>query len=215
MPSILLGLGIWYGVEPVENLTPTSVHLLAVFVRYVSGWQGELLSFRDNGISQFFHNMVHGSNIYLFLSTLSTSVIFALLTTNCEMSLIAALALAVLSFTRSFKCETEDGLSIECSRCGSLKPGSSEEYQCDGYEGAFKQALVGYSNEVNWLIFCAFHLGHAVEITLLGKRLSLMLIKYIGSSVLGLGYAIAISGAIVLSRHVLFTHTTSSTSLLN
>ncbi|RUP47135.1 Sodium:sulfate symporter transmembrane region-domain-containing protein [Jimgerdemannia flammicorona] len=125
--------------------------------------------------------------------SLSTSVICALLTSNCEMSVIVAFALAVLSFTRSFECETKDGIAIECSRCGLRKPGLKEIYQCDGYKEAFEQALSGYSNDINWLVFCAFHLGHAVKITLLGKRLSLLLIKYMGWSILGLGYAITIS----------------------
>ncbi|RUS33034.1 Sodium/sulfate symporter [Jimgerdemannia flammicorona] len=153
LPSILLGLVIWYGVQPGDGLTPTSVHVMAVFV----------------------------------------SVICALLTSNCEMSVIVAFALAVLSFTRSFECETKDGIAIECSRCGLRKPGLKEIYQCDGYKEAFEQALSGYSNDINWLVFCAFHLGHAVKITLLGKRLSLLLIKYMGWSILGLGYAITIS----------------------
>ncbi|CEI88742.1 hypothetical protein RMCBS344292_03120 [Rhizopus microsporus] len=33
VPSIVLGLIIWFGVKPNQELTATAIHLLAVFVR--------------------------------------------------------------------------------------------------------------------------------------------------------------------------------------
>lgn len=32
-PSVLLGVTIWFGVTPTEELTVTAIHLLAVFAR--------------------------------------------------------------------------------------------------------------------------------------------------------------------------------------
>jgi DASS family divalent anion:Na+ symporter len=52
--------------------------------------------------------------------------------------------------------------------------------------------LGGFSNDVNWLVFCAFHIGFAVEKTQLGRRLSLLIVRWLGRSLLGLGYAVFI-----------------------
>lgn len=42
-------------------------------------------------------------------------------------------------------------------------------------------------------MFAAFHLGRAVELSQLGKRISLMLMRRLGGTVLGLGYAVMVS----------------------
>lgn len=57
--------------------------------------------------------------------------------------------------------------------------------------------LSGFSNGVIWLIFSAFMFAHGYKKTGLGKRISLILIKYLGKSTLGLGYAIAFSDAVL------------------
>ncbi|MDD3323941.1 MAG: DASS family sodium-coupled anion symporter [Sulfurospirillaceae bacterium] len=56
-----------------------------------------------------------------------------------------------------------------------------------------KWALSGFSNSVIWLIFAAFMFALGYQKTGLGKRISLIMIKYMGKSSLGLGYAIAFS----------------------
>lgn len=58
-------------------------------------------------------------------------------------------------------------------------------------------ALSGFSNGVIWLIFSAFMFAHGYKKTGLGKRISLVLIKYLGKSTLGLGYAVAFSDAVL------------------
>jgi len=58
-------------------------------------------------------------------------------------------------------------------------------------------ALSGFSNGVIWLIFSAFMFALGYQKTGLGKRISLILIKYLGQSTLGLGYAVAFSDAIL------------------
>lgn len=58
-------------------------------------------------------------------------------------------------------------------------------------------ALSGFSNGVIWLIFAAFMFADGYKKTGLGKRISLLLIKYLGKSTLGLGYAVAFSDAIL------------------
>ena len=54
-----------------------------------------------------------------------------------------------------------------------------------------KWALSGFSNTVIWLIFAAFMFALGYKKTGLGKRISLLLVKYLGKSSLGLGYAVA------------------------
>ncbi|NLO03658.1 MAG: DASS family sodium-coupled anion symporter [Bacteroidales bacterium] len=54
-------------------------------------------------------------------------------------------------------------------------------------------ALSGFSNTLIWLIFAAFMFALGYQKTGLGKRISLIMIKYMGKSSLGLGYAVAFS----------------------
>ncbi|ACS78975.1 anion permease [Maridesulfovibrio salexigens] len=58
-------------------------------------------------------------------------------------------------------------------------------------------ALSGFSNGVIWLIFSAFMFAMGYKKTGLGKRISLILIKYLGKNTLGLGYAIAFSDLVL------------------
>ncbi len=58
-------------------------------------------------------------------------------------------------------------------------------------------ALSGFSNGVIWLVFSAFMFAQGYKKTGLGKRISLILIKYMGKSTLGLGYAVAFADAIL------------------
>ncbi len=60
-----------------------------------------------------------------------------------------------------------------------------------------KWALSGFSNGVIWLIFAAFMFALGYQKTGLGKRISLLLIKYLGKNTLGLGYAVAFSDAVL------------------
>jgi L-tartrate/succinate antiporter len=56
-----------------------------------------------------------------------------------------------------------------------------------------KWALSGFSNNIVWLIFVAFMFGLGYEKTGLGKRIALNLVRLLGRSTLGLGYAVALS----------------------
>ena len=58
-------------------------------------------------------------------------------------------------------------------------------------------ALSGFSNSVIWLIFAAFMFAMGYKKTGLGRRISLLLIKALGKSTLGLGYAVALSDAVL------------------
>ena len=60
-----------------------------------------------------------------------------------------------------------------------------------------KWALSGFSNTVIWLVFAAFMFALGYQKTGLGKRISLVMIKYMGKSSLGLGYAVAFSDLIL------------------
>jgi L-tartrate/succinate antiporter len=52
-------------------------------------------------------------------------------------------------------------------------------------------ALSGFSNDVVWLVFSATTFALGYEATGLGRRIALALVKHLGGSTLGLGYAIA------------------------
>lgn len=58
---------------------------------------------------------------------------------------------------------------------------------------ATKWALSGFSNDAVWLIFAANMFALGYEVTGLGRRIALRLVKALGRRTLGLGYAIALS----------------------
>ncbi|TLT08703.1 anion permease [Aliarcobacter thereius] len=62
-----------------------------------------------------------------------------------------------------------------------------------GSSESIKWALSGFSNTTIWLIFAAFMFAAGYKKTGLGKRISLLMVKYMGKSSLGLGYAVAFS----------------------
>lgn len=57
---------------------------------------------------------------------------------------------------------------------------------------ALKWGLAGFSNSTVWLVFGAFMFALGYEITGLGRRMALFLVKFMGRSTLTLGYAIVI-----------------------
>ena len=58
-------------------------------------------------------------------------------------------------------------------------------------------ALSGFSNGVIWLIFAAFMFALGYKKSGLGKRIALLLVKALGKTSLGLGYAVAFSDGIL------------------
>lgn len=60
-------------------------------------------------------------------------------------------------------------------------------------EDSVKWALTGFSNTSVWLIFTAYMFGLGYEKTGLGRRVALSLVKVLGRTTLGLGYAVALS----------------------
>ncbi|KAJ2617448.1 hypothetical protein H4S08_000290 [Coemansia sp. RSA 1365] len=123
-------------------------------------------------------------------------VIMGLLTADYDMSVIMAVALLVLTLTKSFMCTTSDGHHVECSKCNTMYQGDLghwHEYRCDPIGGSFDVAISGFSNKVSWLVFSAFHIGKAVEKTGFGRRISLMLVGAMGRSAIGIGYAVCLA----------------------
>ncbi|KAJ2085869.1 hypothetical protein IW138_006069 [Coemansia sp. RSA 986] len=123
-------------------------------------------------------------------------VIMGLLTADYNMSVVLAVALLTLTMTRSFMCTTADGRHIECDRCNTMYKGESgnwHEYKCDPIGGSFDVAVSGFANKVSWLVFTAFHIGKAVEKTGFGRRISLVLVRSMGRSTVGIGYAICLA----------------------
>jgi L-tartrate/succinate antiporter len=62
---------------------------------------------------------------------------------------------------------------------------------------ALKWSLSGFSNSTVWLIFGAFVFAMGYEKTGLGRRIALVLVRRLGGSTLGLGYAIAASDVLL------------------
>ncbi|KAI9482961.1 MAG: Sodium/sulfate symporter [Benjaminiella poitrasii] len=130
----------------------------------------------------------------IHLLAVFTSCIFALITTSVDISMLVLTGLTVLALTQSFECvDHATGTLTECRLCGEINPLTGDLFQCKGGKESFKQSLEGFSSSVVWLIFAAFHLGKAVEVTKLGQRLSFIMIKSFGKHNLGLAYAIIAS----------------------
>lgn len=54
-----------------------------------------------------------------------------------------------------------------------------------------------FSNELPWLVLMSFNIGHAIQVSQLGQRISLTILKLVGSNALSLGYGIYISELIL------------------
>lgn len=77
-----------------------------------------------------------------------------------------------------------------------IGPVGSAEQKISSAE-AIKWGLAGFSNSTVWLIFVAFMFGLGYEKSGLGKRVALLLVKALGKTTLGLGYAISIADGIL------------------
>ncbi|KAI9361627.1 Sodium/sulfate symporter [Zopfochytrium polystomum] len=173
----LLPLFLLWNVHPADGLSRSSMHILAVFL----------------------------------------SVILSLLLSDLKISVIVMVALLVLAFTQSFQCTTVDGIKVDCRRCQrEIRPvphlsfdgynytvttempvSVYDVYQCDGMKQSFSIALSGFALPLSWLVLCSFQIGKAVERTGLGRRLSLILVRHLGGSILGLGYSLFASELIL------------------
>ena len=60
-------------------------------------------------------------------------------------------------------------------------------------DGSLKWAISGFANSTVWLVFAAFMFALGYEKTGLGRRVALKLVRSLGSSTLGLGYAIMLA----------------------
>ncbi|RXJ78361.1 DASS family sodium-coupled anion symporter [Arcobacter sp. F2176] len=67
----------------------------------------------------------------------------------------------------------------------------------DSAKASAKWALSGFSNGVIWLIFAAFMFALGYKKSGLGKRIALILVKKLGKTTLGLGYAVAFADGIL------------------
>lgn len=63
--------------------------------------------------------------------------------------------------------------------------------------GAIRWGLAGFSNNTVWLIFGAFMFAMGYEKTGLGRRIALTLVKVLGGTTLGLGYAVALADLVL------------------
>lgn len=184
LPSLTLAVVLWFGMTPTYDLSPTAIHVLAIFIRYAKS--------EADGPD---------TDPWLLYLRNTSSCIFALMTTSFSVTILVMTALVILSLTRSFQC-TEDstGASVECRLCGTSRAEVGGSYDCNGGQQALAHSLEGFSSTVVWLVFASFHLGKAVEITGLGKRLSLWMVRIFGKHILGLAYSIVFSGTVQNSK---------------
>lgn len=80
-------------------------------------------------------------------------------------------------------------------RVGSAGSGNPEKIAASG--DVLKWGLSGFSDGTVWLIFAAFAIGLGYQQSGLGRRIGLSLVKLLGKSTLGLGYAIAFTDGIL------------------
>ena len=62
---------------------------------------------------------------------------------------------------------------------------------------AMRWSLSGFSNDTVWLIFAANMFALGYEATGLGRRIALLLVKFLGKRTLGLGYAVALADLVL------------------
>ncbi|KAJ3028037.1 hypothetical protein HDV00_010691 [Rhizophlyctis rosea] len=143
----------------------------------------------------------------------------ALLITDYPISVLVALALVVLTATKSFQCVTKDGISIECRRCGEAVS-AVPHYGRGGTNGtAFPEEVLAHGvYRCDGLEFAdgADRFLRLRKTSQLGKRMSLYLVKYLGGSILGLGFSIFLSGTFTPPSqfHHHSTHSTQPQELL-
>ncbi|MDR0408668.1 MAG: anion permease [Campylobacteraceae bacterium] len=74
---------------------------------------------------------------------------------------------------------------------------NGSEVKSASASAAINWALTGFSNVTVWLIFAAFMIGIGYQNSGLGKRIAINLVKKLGRSTIGLGYAISITDGIL------------------
>ncbi|MFC3847726.1 DASS family sodium-coupled anion symporter [Helicobacter baculiformis] len=79
--------------------------------------------------------------------------------------------------------------------CVVLRIGPSTQHVSAG--AAITWGLSGFANKTVWLVFIAFMLGLGYEKSGLGRRIALWLIRLLGKTTLGLGYAVALADLVL------------------
>lgn len=88
------------------------------------------------------------------------------------------------------------GVTVACVfKVGPVGSGASDATTTSA--AAINWGLTGFSNAVVWLIFAAFMIGLGFQNSGLGRRIALVLVKKLGKSTLGLGYALNIADLIL------------------
>ncbi|PVU95984.1 hypothetical protein BB561_001451 [Smittium simulii] len=124
--------------------------------------------------------------------------IFAIITSGYRISIIASITVCILVLSNNLMCKTTDGKNVDCHLCGTqivsadVNLNKKDIYMCIPITSAFDAAMSGFSSGIAWLIFSAFQIGKAIQITKLGHRVSLVILYHMGNSLLGLGYAICV-----------------------
>ncbi|MDR1554829.1 MAG: anion permease [Campylobacteraceae bacterium] len=143
-------------------------------VVYLAGlWQ---IDFSEVAVVDNVPQLTHGIWIYL---SIFLGVIVGLIIEPVPAALVGVIGVAVAVF---FKV-------------GPAKSGDPTATISSG--AAINWGLSGFANSTVWLIFAAFAIGLGYQYSGLGKRIALGLVKKLGKSTLGLGYAIALTDGIL------------------
>jgi L-tartrate/succinate antiporter len=78
-----------------------------------------------------------------------------------------------------------------------LSTAASLQLVGDTPAASVRWALSGFSNDLVWLVFSATTFALGYEVTGLGRRIALLLVRRLGRSTLGLGYAVALADLVL------------------
>lgn len=118
------------------------------------------------------------------------TIVSLLIITDIPIAIIVAVGMMVLVLSSNLYCKTKSYEFVPCNQC-------SAEIGCKKFSGAFDVAMSGFSDQVAWLIFSAFHIGTAIKVTNLGTRAALILLKILGKSLIGVGFAVFLAELII------------------
>ncbi|MDR0762702.1 MAG: DASS family sodium-coupled anion symporter [Campylobacteraceae bacterium] len=154
----------------IKLLIPFAVGIVVYFAGICT------IDFSQAAVIDGIPQLTHGIWIYL---SIFLGVIVGLILEPIPPALVGLIGVAIAVF---FKV-------------GPAKSGDPAAVISSG--NAINWGLTGFSNATVWLIFAAFAIGLGYQQSGLGKRLALGLVKKLGKSTLGIGYAIAITDGIL------------------
>ncbi|MDR1615164.1 MAG: DASS family sodium-coupled anion symporter [Campylobacteraceae bacterium] len=146
---------------------------VSIVVYFAGLWQ---IDFSEVAVIDNVPQLTHGIWIYL---SIFVGVIIGLILEPIPPALVGLIGVAVAVFFKVGPAKSGDPTAVISS------------------SASINWGLSGFSNSTVWLIFAAFAIGLGYQQSGLGKRIALTLVKKLGKSTLGIGYAIAFTDGIL------------------